>query len=156
MAPWTGNTSATPEQVAEVQARTAADIQLIKSAFAHARDERSKAVVLMLQADMFDPTVASPSFSDYSAFKPIIETIAAQSARFGKPVYLFDGDSHVANVDKPLATGSPWLSFYGITTVADNLTRITVMGSTGVNEWLKVTIDPKAAQPVSWVHVPFV
>ena len=152
---WTGQTAPTAEQLAEVAARTNADLKLIRETFAHARDERSKAVVLMLQADMFDPTVATPAFADYSGFQTIVQTIAAESARFRKPVVLFNGDSHIFTEDHPLGAGSSWLSFYGVTTVAPNLTRVTVDGSTGVNDWLKVTIDERNPNVLSWVKVPF-
>ena len=68
-------------------------------------------VVLLTQADMFDVTVANPQIADYSAFKPIVQAIIDRSSRFAGPVYLFNGDSHVYNSDKPLAAGSRWLSF---------------------------------------------
>ncbi|MEA3183652.1 MAG: hypothetical protein QOJ74_129 [Ilumatobacteraceae bacterium] len=152
---WTGQTAPTAEQLAEVAARTSADLKLIKDTFAHAREEHSKAVVLMLQADMFDPTVANPSFADYSGFQPVVAAIAAESARFAKPVVLFNGDSHIFTQDHPLDAGSSWLSFYGVTTVAPNLTRVTVDGSTGVNDWVKVTIDEHDPNVLSWVKVPF-
>jgi hypothetical protein len=156
LVPWTGKTAPTTEQLAEVQARTAADLKLIKETFAHAKDEDSKAVVLMMQADMFDPTVSNPVFADWAGFQTIVQTIASESAAFGKQVVLFNGDSHVFTEDQPLAPGSSWLSFYGVTTPAANLTRVTVDGSTGVNDWVKVTIDEDAANVVSWVKVPFV
>jgi hypothetical protein len=152
---WTGQTAPTAEQLAEVQARTNADLKLIEDTFAHAKEEHSKAVVLMLQADMFDMTVTNPQFADYSGFQTIVKAIAAESATFAKPVVLFNGDSHVFVEDHPLASGSSWLSFYGVTTVAPNLTRVTVDGSTGVNDWLKVTIDEDDPNVVSWTTVPF-
>ncbi|MGX4687682.1 metallophosphoesterase [Streptomyces sp. JNUCC 63] len=155
MAPWTGNTTATPEQAAEVLGRTAAVVQEIRETFAAAEHSRNKAVVLLTQADMFDPTVTSPSFADYYAFQPIVKAIAEESAKFRGPVYLFNGDSHVYNSDKPLDTGSKWLSFYGVKTVAPNLNRVTVDGSTKVANWLKVTVDPGRKQALSWTRVPF-
>ncbi|MFF4824644.1 hypothetical protein [Streptomyces sp. NPDC001312] len=155
MAPWTGNTSATPEQAAEVLGRTAAVVQEIRETFAAAAHEHNKAVVLLTQADMFDPTVTNPSFADYYAFRPIVKAIAEESAKFRGPVYLFNGDSHVYNSDKPLDTGSQWLPFYGVKTVAPNLHRVTIDGSTDVRNWLKVTIDPGGKQVLSWTRVPF-
>jgi hypothetical protein len=152
---WTGQTAPTVEQLAEVEARTSADLKLIKETFAHARDEHSNAVVLMLQADMFDPTVPNPAFSDYSAFQTIVQTIAKESARFRGPVVLFNGDSHVFTDDHPLAEGSTWLTFYGVTTPAPNLTRVTVDGSTAVSDWVKVTIDEDDPNVLSWTKVPF-
>jgi Calcineurin-like phosphoesterase len=152
---WTGQTAPTAEQLAEVQSRTAADLKLIKETFAHAKEEDAKAVVLMIQADMFDPTVPNPVFAEWSGFQTIVQTIAAESAAFGKPVVLFNGDSHIFNQDKPLAAGSSWLSFYGVTTPAANLTRVTMDGSTGVNDWLKVSIDEHDPNVVSVTKVSF-
>ncbi|MFF4758286.1 metallophosphoesterase [Streptomyces sp. NPDC001292] len=155
MAPWTGNTSATPEQAAEVLGRTAAVVQEIRDTFAAAVHGHNKAVVLLTQADMFDLTVTDPSFANYYAFQPIVKAIAEESAKFRGEVYLFNGDSHVYNSDKPLDTGSRWLSFYGVKSVAPNLHRVTVDGSTDVGNWLKVTIDPGSKQVLSWTRVPF-
>jgi hypothetical protein len=154
LAPWTGNTAPTPEQTAEVIARTAAVIQEIHDTFADARDSRNRAVVLLLQADMFDPTNTAPKFADLFGFQPIVAAIARESAAFRGPVYLFNGDSHVFNADNPLADGSPWLSLYGVAPVP-NLTRVTVDGSTNVNNYLKVTVHERGPQVLTWVRVPF-
>jgi hypothetical protein len=155
LAAWTGNTAPTPEQAAEVRDRTAAAITNIRDTFAEARDSHDRSVVLLTQADMFDPTVPGAAFADYSAFQPIVAAIARESAAFDGPVYLFNGDSHVYNADRPLAPGSPWLSFYGIDTPSANLSRVTVDGSTGLNNYLKVTIDPSNPAVLSWTRVPF-
>ena len=155
LVPWTGNTAATPEQVAEEAARTEGDLDLIRATFAAARALHSKAVVLFTQADMFDITVADPKLSDYAAFQPIVRALAEESRRFGKPVYLFNGDSHVYNGDNPLAPGSKWLTFYGVPAPAANLTRATVDGSTGVDNYLRVTVTDNATDPVTWTKVPF-
>jgi hypothetical protein len=154
--PWSGlgYTEPTPEQLQEAGARTAADIALIRDTFAQAEADGSRAVVLQTQADMFDPTVTSPSWSDYSAFKPIVQAIVDESAAFGRPVYLLNGDSHVYNVDKPLATGSSWLSFYGVSGAADALTRVTVNGSSlGEKGWLKITTH-STGTPLTWETIP--
>lgn len=155
LAPWTGSTGPTPEQAAEVSSRTAAVIASIQETFREARAEDNRAVVLLTQADMFDPTVVNPSFADYSAFQPIIRVIAQESARLRGPVFLFNGDSHVYNDDQPLATGSTWLSFYGVDDAAPNLTRVTIDGSIGVNNYLRVTVDPHSPVVLSWTRVPF-
>ena len=153
LAPWTGQTAPTPEQIAEVLARTAATIEEIHDAFAEARAHHQRAVALLLQADMFDPTVPNPSFADYYAFQPIVAAIAREATAYRGPVYLFNGDSHVYNSDNPLAAGSKWLPLYKVGPVP-NLARITVDGSTGVDDWLKVTIHERG--PVlTWERVPF-
>jgi len=154
--PWTGLgfSAPTPEQIAELTARTDAAVKLIQDTFAHATSDGSRAVVLQMQADMFDPTVGVPTIDNYSAFRPIVQALIDESRSFGRPVYLFDGDSHVFNVDRPVADGSSWLSFYGVTGSADNLTRITVNGSSlGEKGWLKVTIH-SVGEPVTWEQIP--
>jgi hypothetical protein len=155
LAPWTGKTAPTPEQTAEVLGRTAAVIQSIRETFAQARDEHNKSVVLLTQADMFDPTVTNPAYADYYAFQPIVDAIAQESASFHGPVYLFNGDSHVYNSDQPLAAGSKWLSFYGVSKPVSNLSRVTIDGSTNVNNYLRVTVDPHSSSVLSWTRVPF-
>jgi hypothetical protein len=157
LAPWTGNTAPTPEQAAEVLARTSASLQEFHDAFAVAREHHDEAVVLLIQADMFDPTVPNPAFADYYGFQPIVAAIARESRAFHGPVYLFNGDSHVYNSDNPLAAGSKWLSFYGITTPVPNLSRVTVDGSTGVNNYLRVTVNEsrKGSPVLTWERVPF-
>jgi hypothetical protein len=155
LAPWTGKTAPTPEQTAEVLGRTAAVIQSIRETFAQARDEHNKSVVLLTQADMFDPTVTNPTYADYYAFQPIVQAIAQESAKFHGPVYLFNGDSHVYNSDQPLAAGSKWLSFYGVGKPVSNLSRVTIDGSTDVNNYLRVTVDPRSSSVLSWTRVPF-
>lgn len=155
LAPWTGNTAPTPQQTAEVLARTSAVIQEIHDTFADAQAHHDKAVTLLLQADMFDPTVSSPAYADYYGFQPIVAAIARESSTFHGPVYLFNGDSHVYHSDQPLAAGSPWLSFYGVTTPVPNLSRVTVDGSTGVNNYLRVTVHQRGPQVLTWTRVPF-
>lgn len=155
LAPWTGRTAPTPEQTAEVLARTSAVIQELHDTFAEARDHHSRAVALFLQADMFNPAATNPAFADWFSFQPIVATIARESAAFRGPVYLFNGDSHVFNGDQPLAAGSRWLALYGIERPVPNLTRITVDGDTGVDNYLRVTVHPHGPQVLTWIKVPF-
>jgi len=156
LAPWTGQTTATPEQTVEVLTRTAAALQEIRDAFADARHDRQRAVVLLLQADMFDPTVPNPAYTDYYGMQPIVAAIAREAATYPGQVYLFNGDSHVYNSDNPLAAGSPWLAFYGISQPVTNLTRITVDGSGNANDYLRVTVNAHGPQVLTWTKVPFV
>ncbi|MCW2812506.1 MAG: hypothetical protein JWP61_2964 [Friedmanniella sp.] len=153
--PWTGHTTATPEQTAEVLGRTASTIATLHDTFAQAKQRHDEAVVLLTQADMFDPTVAGLTFADSYAFQPIVAAIARESADFGRPVYLFNGDSHVYNDDAPLAAGSRWLDLYRLGTAVPNLTRVTIDGSSNATNYLKVTIGHDRRQPLSWTRVPF-
>jgi hypothetical protein len=154
--PWDGigKTEPTPEQVAEEQHRTQAVIDLINRTFDQADGRR--AVVLMMQADMFDPTFPHPDQANFGAFRPIVATIAQRAAEFEGPVYLLNGDSHLYNADHPLAAGSSWLSFYGVQHAADNLTRITVDGSGNASDYMRMHVDQRDPAVLTWERVPFV
>lgn len=149
------NTAPTAEQQAEVDARLAADLKLIRDTFRGAREERQRGVVLMLQADMFDPTVANPVPAQWTGLKPVVQLIASEAARFRGPVLLLNGDSHGFVQDQPLAAGSRWLDFYGVTTPVPNLTRVTVEGADLVDEWVKLTVREEGGQVFTVERVPF-
>jgi len=127
----------------------------VRSAFADARRRHDRAVALFLQADMFDPTY-DVTWADDSAFQPLVRELVAQSNAFDGEVYLFNGDSHVYNSDRPLAAGSKWLGFYGVQGSADNLTRVTVDGSSNNKDFLEVTVNrPGAEHVLSWERIPY-
>ncbi|MEO7752258.1 MAG: metallophosphoesterase family protein [Terracoccus sp.] len=155
--PWTGIGLTTPliPQVREEQARMDNSIAVVRSSFAQARKSHDRAVVVMMQADMFDPTY-TPAPEDISAFQPFVQALAKEAQTYSGQVYLVNGDSHVYNSDQPLAAGSPWLDTYGVTGSADNLRRVTVDGSSNNKDWLKVTINrPGATSVLSWTRVPY-
>lgn len=158
LAPWSGlgNTSATPEQLDEVDKRTKADIRQLQLAFKDARKHGDTSVVVLTQADMFDPTVPNPDPANYSGYLPLVTALIEESNGFDGPVYLINGDSHVFNQDHPLAEGSPWLSFYDQPAPATNLTRVTVDGSENAQDWLKVSSDgAHGTSTLSFERVPF-
>jgi hypothetical protein len=154
--PWSGlgYTAATAEQQQAVADRTRADIRLLHDAFGEARKHRDRGVVVMQQADMFDPTY-TPTPNDIGAFTPWVQALVDEAAAFDGPVYLFDGDSHAYNSDRPLAAGSSWLTTYGVDGTADNLTRITVDGSSNNVDWLKVTVHEVGPSRLTWERVPY-
>ena len=133
----------------------AASIANVRATFASARQRGDRAVAIFLQADMFDPSY-SPTPASTSAFNPLVQTLIDEASRFDGGVYLFDGDSHKYNVDKPLAEGSRWLAHYGARGAADNLTRVTVDGEALATNYLKVNVSrPGAAQALTWERVPY-
>jgi hypothetical protein len=157
LAPWTGigQTTATPQQVDEQKRRMAAAIANVRATYADARKHHRRTVVIQQQADMFDPTVTDPQTSDYSAFTPLVQALVDESRRFHGVSYLFNGDSHRFNEDRPVAKGSPWLSFYGVKGSSDGLHRITVDGSDlGEADWLKVTVHRLGPAPLTFEQVP--
>jgi hypothetical protein len=162
LAPWSGlgRTEATDEQLDEVAARTAADIAQLEKTFADAKRTNARAVVVMTQADMFDPSqlaAAQENPHQVSGFRPIVDALVAGARSFDGPVYLINGDSHVYNADQPLAAGSPWLEVYGQQAVG-NLDRVTVEGAATSNEWLRFTVAPNSAgtdEVLTWERVPY-
>ena len=156
LAPWSGLGLAAPTaaQLAEEDARMSAALDQLSSTFARARQTNARAVVVLQQADMFDPSY-QPGW-DVSAFTPLVQALIDQSSTFHGEVYLFDGDSHVYNVDTPLAAGSRWLDVYDVDGTAENLTRITVDGEANNTNFLEVTVNrPGADDVLSWDRIPY-
>ncbi|WP_235506143.1 metallophosphoesterase [Arthrobacter sp. Leaf337] len=160
--PWTGigETSVTPEQQAEVEHRTQAVLEQVRDTFRDATRRNDRAVVLMTQADMFDPSLlaaATANPDSVSGFREIVRTITEETNRFDGPVYLINGDSHVYAENQPLAEGSPWLTIYG-QEAADDLQRITVDGSANATNYVRFTVVANSATgpaAMSWEKVPF-
>ncbi len=124
----------------EFNARLEANTAWLAAAFAHARSQRLRGLMLVLQANPdFEGEEAAkhaarPGFRDgYAEFR---SQLAGEARAFGKPVLVVHGDTHSYRIDKPLkdAGGAP----------VANVTRLETFGSPGLG-WVKVTID--AADP---------
>lgn len=160
--PWSGlgQTAATPEQLAEVQHRTEAVVAQLRETFSDATRRNDRAVVLVTQADMFDPALleaAQANPATVSGFREIVQTIVEETNRFDGPVYLINGDSHVYAENQPLAAGSPWLAVYG-QAPADHLQRITVDGANNATNYLRFTVagnGAKGTDILSWEKVAY-
>lgn len=174
--PWYGAPSMGPAQTQEVANRTGAAQRWLKTAFDRAASEGASSMVIMEQADMWDLDGVAPSH--ISQYKPYIDTIAARTASFGKPVLLINGDSHIYRSDNPLVKGAPCLiepssGAAAVACTADafdnqpngynvpNFHRVVVHGSSTPLEWLKLTVDPgttnsgaTAFGPFSWQRKP--
>jgi Calcineurin-like phosphoesterase len=170
----------TTARTAEKARRTAADLRWLDAAFAQAQEDGAQAVVIALQADMWDPEKGSAHIANY---KPFVDSIASHTAALGKPVLLFNGDSHVYRSDNPLKIGAACEIESGASTAAcakdptasqspnyvapatypdvSNFHRIVVHGSTLPMEWLQLTITPgvnatagsTAFGPFTWQRV---
>ncbi|MDI3212275.1 metallophosphoesterase [Arthrobacter sp. AL12] len=160
--PWTGlgETTATPGQLDEVEFRTDAVLAQIRNTFADAGRRNDRAVVLMTQADMFDPSLLAAATANpdtVSGFREIVQAIIEETNSFDAPVYLINGDSHVFAENQPLAEGSPWLDIYG-QPAADLLQRITVDGSANATNYVRFTVAGNragGADVLAWEKVPF-
>jgi hypothetical protein len=142
----------TQSQIDEVANRTAADLTWLDHIFDLAQKSKAKAVVIGIQADMWDPEIEDDP-AEYDHFTSIVQELASQSLEFGGPVLLLNGDSHKFVDDHPLADPSrpENRSIYGIEEAVPNLRRITVNGSTTpCHEWLKLTISPSSSHPFGY------
>ncbi|MFY9265241.1 MAG: hypothetical protein WAO61_07425 [Solirubrobacterales bacterium] len=149
--PWFGAAAMTAEQSDEVAARTTASLEWIDAIFDKAASANSAAVVVAMQADMWDSFAIAAGQT--TGFNGIVERLADRAAAFGRPVLLLQGDSHEFVADNPLANGSP---AHGVTTPAPNVARIVVNGASSVpHEWLRVRIDPRTPSVFSWDRIPF-
>jgi len=145
--PWTNNVGTVVEQQREFGTRLAADLDWLNTIFDLAHESNARAIVLGMQADMWDPAAGPAELVGYD---PIVQKLASLVLEFGKPVLLLEGDSHNFKVDNPLANGDP---SHGVTTPVPNLRRIVVQGGSGhfPLEYLRVTIDPRLkAAPFSF------
>jgi hypothetical protein len=127
-------------RTAEYSAREAAALAWIDRLFTGAERSDAAGLVLGMQADMWD-SAAPPS--ELSAFAPFKALIADRAARFGRPVWLLEGDSHTLKVDRP--AGMP-----------PNLTRVVVQGSTNTpHEWLRLRVEPHSSAVFSCETIVF-
>lgn len=155
-APWggLGYTTPTSAQLTEEADRMSNAIDLVEDTFARARKTNARAVAIFQQADMFDPSYQSTW--DVSAFQPLVQALVDEASGYDGEVYLFDGDSHVYNVDRPLAAGSRWLAIHDVQGNAANLTRITVDGEANNTNFLQVTVNrPGANHALTWERVAY-
>ena len=154
--PWASPFANPTAQAQEVAERTAADTRWLKAAFGRAMDRHARAVVIALQADMWDPAAVAPGGDGLSAYTPFVQELANLSLQFGRPVLLLNGDSHVFGADHPLAVSSSSTGVIHHTLPVPNLTRITVQGSTTApSEWLRLTIDTRTPNVFTWQNVPY-
>jgi hypothetical protein len=138
---WYGTPSQSPAQAQEIAERTGADLRWLDLAYAVAGlDRRIGSIVIGAQADMWDPEKGA---SHLTAYEPLVKSIADHTAAFGRPVLMFNGDSHVYQTGNPLSPANPLAALHPGYDVR-NFHRVVVHGSTFPLEWLKLKIDPSA------------
>ncbi len=142
------------QQPLEIAARKRANFAWLDRLFADAHTD-SRAVVILMQADMWDGTLANRA-TTISAYDDMVVKIGTLAAEYGKPVLLIEGDSHVFRVDVPFTASSPLFGLHPNTPVAPNVTRMVMNGSSSRTEYVRLTIDPKAkgTSPFTFVEVP--
>ncbi|MBA2712195.1 MAG: hypothetical protein H0U55_01380 [Rubrobacteraceae bacterium] len=134
-------TTATPTigNEEEWRARNSANIAWLKKTFGAAERQDSTAVMLVIQANIFEEDTQEPS-----GFAEFRDTLRRESIAFGKPVVLVHGDSHYFRIDKPLYAeegdeGSRILNF----------TRVETFGDQDVH-WVRATVDTRDPEVFSF------
>jgi hypothetical protein len=136
----------------EASDRSGADLRWLTATFDKARREHARAVVIALQADMWDLENGAAHLTGYT---PFVRALADQSLKFGRPVLVLNGDSHVYKAENPLADPASVLGVIHNTPAVPNLTRIVVEGSGIGTHWLRLTIDTRSPQVFSWTNVAY-
>jgi hypothetical protein len=155
--PWTAPFSNPTAQTQEMSTRSAANIRWLQAAFQYADKINAKAVVIALQADMWDPaaTIAAGG-AGLDQYTPFVKQLATLSNLFFRPVLLLNGDTHLYQVDHPLANPTSSTGLIHNTPPVKNLLRIVVQGSTNPPaEWLRLTIDPRSFNVFDWSNVKY-
>jgi hypothetical protein len=152
--PWTAPFTSEEARLTELAKRNAANTRWLQRAFDLAQRQEVRGLVIVLQADMWDPAAVAPGGDGLSGYTDFVRILADLALRFSRPVLLFNGDSHLYEADQPLADpSSPTGQIHG-TPAVPNLTRITVQGSTNKpREWLRLTVDPHSAGVFTWRNV---
>jgi hypothetical protein len=123
-----------PGAAQEWPERNAANLAWIEAGFAEAARLGSPAMVIALQADLFyRDRCGRGTVAGHADTRRVL---AEQARRFGRPVLLVHGDSHVFLLDRPIAA-------------APNLLRLMVPGDQDVRAVL-VRLDPEAAEPFAF------
>jgi hypothetical protein len=146
LAPWTGidpnDSISTPreDRINEFKERLQATLNWLEYTFQYAKDNNTKAVFIMIQANpQFELAENDPNRAGFNDF---IAKLRQLTQEYGKPVILAQGDNHEYFINKPFDTD-------GKTPSLINFTRIQAFGSPRVH-WIKVNVDPKSSHVFSF------
>jgi hypothetical protein len=153
---WSGVFADPAAQAEEVVDRSGANLRWLQATFDRAEEEHARAVVIALQADMWDPEAAAAGGAGLDQYTPFVQALADLTLKFHGPVLLLNGDTHLFLADQPLADPTSTTGVIHHTPAVPSLTRVVVQGSTNAPaEWLRLTIDPRRTQPFNWTNVAY-
>lgn len=148
------NFGRTPEMDTEQRERKAANLAWMKQAFARAKADSSRGLVLMTQANLsFENSwemrrktllfqrvlgIAPPNPPVPTAFDDYVAALAEEMENYDKPVAFLHGDTHLFRIDQPLFSAKTKRPF-------ENFTRAETFGSPN-SHWVLVTVDPAIPQ----------
>ena len=149
------NFGRTPEMDAEHVERKAANLAWMKQAFAAAKADNSRGLVLMVQANpgfenhwparpkqlyfALFRGIRPPDPPQPTAYDDYIKALAERELEsYDKPVAFLHGDTHTFRMDQPLFSKKTGRRFA-------NFTRVETFGAPETH-WVRVTVDPADPQ----------
>jgi hypothetical protein len=141
-----------PALDAEYAERNAASLLWIEQAFARAKRDGAKALVIVAHADpMFEARWPDGMAQRYvfgltvgaavphaPVFDDLLATLERETIAFERPVLFVHGDTHLFRVDKPLMQPADGR-------LIGSFTRLETFGYPDVG-WIRVTVDPNHAE----------
>ena len=144
------NLGRTPEMDKEYEERNAANLAWMKEAFALAKKNRNRAIMIIAQANpQFENTwppilqgryllkglgIKPPKEQRRTGFESFLAVLEKETLAFRKPVVYVHGDTHTFRIDKPLVGSKSQR-------MIENFTRVETIGYPDTH-WIRVTIDP--------------
>lgn len=144
------NLGRTPDMDAEYSERNAANVAWLRQAFELAVRSRSKAIMIIAQANPRFETAWTPSTQQRyllgglglkspetrraTGFDEFLAALEKETVSFGKPVVYVHGDTHIFRVDKPLVGSTSGR-------IIENFTRVETFGFPDTH-WVRAIVDP--------------
>ena len=129
-----------PEGDAEYVERNNANKTWLRQAFAQAKADNSRALMIVQQANMFPEMPPFPGKamtpSGYADMRALLEQ---EATAFRKPVILVNGDSHYFRIDNPFRKTAP--PGQRPPPSVENVLRVETFGTPN-HHWLHVTVEP--------------
>lgn len=125
---------------AEYLERDTANIAWLAASFAQAKAQKSRGIVLVLQADPgFDlpetEEVDESTDLGHAGYRNFMAAVVKETEQYAGQVLFVHGDTHFFKLDKPL---------YSPTKMLPNLTRLQTFGSPLLH-WVQVAVDVESA-----------
>ena len=143
------NLGRTPEMDAEYAERSAADIEWMRQAFQDAKQNNSRAIMILIQANPRFEEIwnarrraalgIAPPPKKPSGYTGFLKALQHELLDYDKPVVLVHGDTHYFRVDKPIILDDK--SGAGRGRVIEHFTRVELFGYPEAH-WVRATIDP--------------
>ncbi|MPZ38727.1 MAG: hypothetical protein GEU95_11790 [Rhizobiales bacterium] len=119
--------------------RKHANIIWLRQAFAHAKSSKSRAIMILQQANMYPESTPFPGKPmKPSGFTELRELLEQEATAFRDPVVLVHGDSHYFRIDNPLRKSAP--PGGRVPPSLENFRRVETFGTPN-HHWLHVTVD---------------